>query len=881
MFEKRAQTPVENRSYAEYYIVFSALLFLGTVWAVWDEVKVRRPWKEYQEEYHALMTAALDSMHLQSLQQVDSSRVLQLNEIVRKAEEGFGTEGYQKLADTKESLQKDLDVETRDWRFARSRSDAAYFQYKKAEEEGGETKALQDEVALHDADAQTHFNRMNDLQAKIDMIDSSLGQYTDAYQKAQVELVSIFKAANSYASKAAKMRDAPVEIRQVILEDYELTPFQEVKGRVDRCQTCHAGWKDDLMQDAPQPYTKHPFPELLAKHNPEKFGCTPCHRGQGPALTEGMAHGPGDPYWETPILHGDDTYATCNSCHFNETVLKYAKPFTRAKQLIIDSGCYGCHEIRGFDDLPKIGPMLNSVGLKDQPDWIYRWVKNPKDYNPHTRMPNFKLSSEQAAAVTAFLLNISKSSTFKLEHPRGSFAGGNAARGKKVFETVGCQACHVTAGFTTVRDSRGTSYDIAPELTRVGSKLGGDWIFDWIKNPRHFNPETRMPNLRLTDAEARDVVAYLLTLKDDRTFEKAPLRLNDTSQVAFGEKTVKEFGCFGCHNIPGTEKEGKVSVDLSDFGRKKYEQMDFGDTHELSLADTVDYRDNADGSVAVKHTWRGWVYGKLKNPRLYQTERIVQKMPVFTFVDGEIKLIRMFLISLSNDQPLPKYQRVYDKRMQDIEAGRRLTMGYNCIQCHNLEDRGGYILAKYEEPAMGPPMLPESQGAKVQEPWLHSFLEGPTTIRPWLKIRMPTFSLTDDEIAKVQRYFLGLSNEDFMIRDYAATPIEAKYLAPGKQLFDTYQCGKCHPSGSVGGAVSADLAPNLEMAHTRLKPEWILQWLHDPQKLQPGTRMPSFFNEGQGPDATVFGGSETEQIKALQAHVWTLGSRRVVASANK
>jgi len=84
----------------------------------------------------------------------------------------------------------------------------------------------------------------------------------------------------------------------------------------------------------------------------------------------------------------------------------------------------------------------------------------------------------------------------------------------------------------------------------------------------------------------------------------------------------------------------------------------------------------------------------------------------------------------------------------------------------------------------------------------------------------------------------------------------------------------------LGGETSAsDLAPNLAQAHLRLKPDWIIDWLHDPQKLQPGTRMPSFFYEGKGPDETVFGGDADEQIKALEAYVWNLGRKTGVLTS--
>jgi hypothetical protein len=50
----------------------------------------------------------------------------------------------------------------------------------------------------------------------------------------------------------------------------------------------------------------------------------------------------------------------------------------------------------------------------------------------------------------------------------------------------------------------------------------------------------------------------------------------------------------------------------------------------------------------------------------------------------------------------------------------------------------------------------------------------------------------------------------------------------------------------VLGAIPRDqplsnLAPDLRMTHERLKPEWILDWLRNPQRIQPGTRMPQFW----------------------------------------
>ncbi len=423
-----------------------------------------------------------------------------------------------------------------------------------------------------------------------------------------------------------------------------------------------------------------------------------------------------------------------------------------------------------------------------------------------------------------------------------------------------------------MRVARGTSYDIAPELTRVGSKVNPDWAYDWVRNPRHYNPTTKMPSLRLTDSEAKDVVAYLVTLKDGRSVEEPSLNLTSSIIIKKGERVIREYGCAGCHAIQGMEKEGRVSVSLSNFGRKHVEEMDFGETH-------------------IPHTWHDWVFNKLKNSRVFQTDRIVQKMPVFSFTDDDITSLRMFLLSQTKDEPDKKYVQSFDKKQQNIESGRRLTIQYNCQQCHQLEESGSYISATLspDDVAFMPPII-TGEGAKVQEPWLHDFLQSPSTtgqansIRPWMKIRMPTFSLTDDEITKITRYFLGLSNQELELRDYRGFRPDPILLPEGKSLFTDFQCLKCHPAGNVtakpGEASTNDLAPNLTKSRDRLKPEWIVDWLADPGKIQQGTRMPTFWPDGQSPLPDVLEGDSRKQMRAVRDYILSIGqpARPVVGS---
>jgi len=77
------------------------------------------------------------------------------------------------------------------------------------------------------------------------------------------------------------------------------------------------------------------------------------------------------------------------------------------------------------------------------------------------------------------------------------------------------------------------------------------------------------------------------------------------------------------------------------------------------------------------------------------------------------------------------------------------------------------------------------------------------------------------------------------------------------------------------GKSPSDLAPNLAMAKFRLKPDWVVTWIIDPQTIQPGTRMPQFFPDLKDPSpfSSEFDSSATEQIKAVRDYVFSIGKQ--------
>ena len=66
-----------------------------------------------------------------------------------------------------------------------------------------------------------------------------------------------------------------------------------------------------------------------------------------------------------------------------------------------------------------------------------------------------------------------------------------------------------------IKPRRTTRNQHGPNLRGVATKLKDPrWLYWWIKDPAAYWSETRMPNLRLSDQDAADVTAYILTGED-------------------------------------------------------------------------------------------------------------------------------------------------------------------------------------------------------------------------------------------------------------------------------------------------------------------------------------------------------------------------------
>lgn len=880
MAERGFKPPEEKTSPVLFFIL--GLLFVGvTFWTVWDEAFTRRPWKAYQKEFNQYELKLVRGL-LEKAEKKGGKAVAAIDAQIKAQNEKLAASS--ELTELKKELERLKLVafeKVQDFAFAKSAYDEAYFHHAEGVRQGHNVQKelarlneAKKEVAHRQPLAEKAEAQQDAMLAKIEEKQKSLSMLMRQRRRAAGEIAGLKRRIKNIQAR-------PYAIEQIVLREFERNNFNEPVIRVDRCQTCHLGINRDGFENAPPPFRTHPDRKFyLTEHNYKKIGCAACHGGQGSAITAiNKAHGFTD-FWEDPLLKKGERETKCLSCHAKAFNLDKAPKLSRGVSLVRELGCFGCHNIPGIKKLRNRGPDLSRIQEKVNPAWLLSWIKRPKDYNPRTKMPYFSLTDQEVRDVATYIWSagarkVAARPAAGLENPK------LIAQGKALFESVGCLGCHIrdskdiktnslegVTGRAIVIRNR----DFGPALVNVGQKLQADWLIRWLKNPKAYWHETTMPSLRLSDDEAKAVAAYLMSLSPASGSTGAAL--GDTASFERGKLLVAKRGCAGCHVIPGMEKVGKIGPDLASFADKKPFELDTGNV------------------VNIPKTWEAWTFGKLKNPKIYQTDRITLRMPNFDLSDKEVSDIRTFLRGMVPHGPPHALHAEFDERAKRIEAGRRMIEKYNCSGCHVVENSGGDILRWYKNTNNAPPSL-NGEGAKVQPNWFFGFLRSVVILRPWLKVRMPSFQMPEKDAAALVNYFAAL---DHNIRPYVhfdAAQVKAETLAAGRVLFQKAECLSCHSKWPAPRGVEPPSAPNLLYAKNRLRPKWIFRWIMDPSKVRPGTKMPTFFESAGAKAKIIYGkriekedgkwtyelesAEESELAEERPASLW-LGSRRIIVT---
>jgi len=116
--------------------------------------------------------------------------------------------------------------------------------------------------------------------------------------------------------------------------------------------------------------------------------------------------------------------------------------------------------------------------------------------------------------VVGMLLLVASACSQGSERAVEELTGGSVARGKQAFRDYGCGTCHEVHGEHMAQGNVGPSFhDFAKQSYLPGGLINSPTtLVRWIRHPREVEPRTAMPDLAVSERDARDLAAYLYTM---------------------------------------------------------------------------------------------------------------------------------------------------------------------------------------------------------------------------------------------------------------------------------------------------------------------------------------------------------------------------------
>jgi cytochrome c2 len=473
--------------------------------------------------------------------------------------------------------------------------------------------------------------------------------------------------------------------------------------------------------------------------------------------------------------------------------------------------------------LRKAGPSLRHLASKVDYNWLYSWIRKPSDFRPTTRMPQFflhhdhledqvpefvlhdvdgneqKVTDEQYTrrfenieirALAEFLLNKSQPFQF-IDPPAGVTEAPSVERGKQLFETRGCLACHSHSAFPAMEDVRQNKVTQGPDLSRLAAKLdterGRSWLYSWLKQPNEYHPQTLMPNLyldpiaetnptgvptgRVTDPAA-DILAFLLSVPAEWQPEAAapsqallPQEARDLEDLtavwlAPSFQSKRLAARYAREGIP-QEIAGSVKVD---------ELVLVGMTPENRTQKQLEY-------VARRSISRYGCFGCHDIPGFETAKPIGTPLANWGRKDTS-------QLAFENVATFLERHGV-DGNQQPPAEGHGDSHGHG-LNPLNLDPDTGYFIQSL--------LGHQRMGFLWQKLRMPRSFDYETTVNKRYdeRLRMPKFPLSAEQREAVMTFVLGLTSEAPDQRYiYKPDPRRAA-IVKGRQVIDKYNCAGCH-----------------------------------------------------------------------------------------
>lgn len=493
------------------------------------------------------------------------------------------------------------------------------------------------------------------------------------------------------------------------------------------------------------------------------------------------------------------------------------------RELFVEHRCANCHaEKFPADAMPELkmdAPSFEGIGARRQAGWMTRWILDPKSLRATAHMPKLLrggAAQADAEAIAAYLAAqkaggaVTPTPAILQEKPIGQNAepaNAEPEEKKSLFEKLHCTACHHAPG-AKEPDAKKLS------LAHVAEKFAPGKLVEFLRKPEAHYAWIRMPNFKLSAAEAQELADFLLAAAPAPKNAAAPA---DQAMLERGEKLVQTSGCLNCHGGLKLENKFKAPGLEALFTRHLQDRAKPPEGDCLGKSPVVGHGFTAPETVALE---------------------------AFTLHGAA---------ALSRHDPM--------------EFAARQTAALHCTQCH------GQIENFPPLEILGGKLKPEWAGAfisgEVPRKMRNDFHPKG---EPWLAARMPSFTARGHLLAA------GLAAQHgFPPVTPAEGPVDDALAKVGHKLNGKdggLSCISCH---GVNAQPAAEVfeSEGINLGHTaaRLQRSYFFRWMRLPAGVDPQTKMPAFWDDsGKSPLTEILDGDAEKQINAVW-HYLRLGEK--------
>ncbi len=493
----------------------------------------------------------------------------------------------------------------------------------------------------------------------------------------------------------------------------------------------------------------------------------------------------------------------------------------RGRYVFAHQNCTKCHTTTAglgstpMPEIAEIAPIIFGTGDRTSEEWLRRWMAAPHTLKPTSQMPDLVDTStaegrQQASDLAAYMVSL------KIGTPPSMPADATLAKeGGMHFHELGCVGCHYPPDKSESDSSR-------VPLNNVASKYLPGALTAYLKQPDAMHPFTKMPNFRLTDAEAASIAAFLTTASEGKQTQ-----LTDefpAGDIARGAKAAESLQCGVCH--PG---------------------MPMAPAHAAAPLDAIFKKDWAVAGCVASIDKRG-------------------KSPHLNLNDADRAALIAF--AKTGDSSL-RQDTATDYLKRQSEALR-------CNACHALDQRAAGLSETHSETAGLIAHLPNIHervdqsrppltftGEMLYTTAIEAMLDGTATPRPrpWLGMRMPSYRTHAKALATGLTRAHGLA-----VNKPAEVKVDPELAKIGRDLTHAtgFGCTTCHGVGDLKPTAAFEVGGvNFSLTPSRIREEFFYRWMDNPLSVTPGTKMPRYSQDNKSQRTDVLGGDASKQFEAI------------------